>query len=156
MPAMRTVPRRNFTSAECGLGHQVGGHDGARGIIETVGMQSGDQPGQGIGDLGGVEFHSDHAGGCRQHLRGRQLEQLGRRFRCGQRHRIARARGAIGVAGVHQNGARQSAASALQVAPAEPHGRGLHAVLREYRGRRSGQAADDQARSSFSAWRMPA
>ena len=113
MPAMRTVPRRSFTSAKAVLGTRSVVMMARGGIVETVGAQAAHQRGRALMILARVEFHADHAGGGGQHLRGRQLAAVcAAALRGGQRHRVARARGAIGVARVHQNGAHHAAASA--------------------------------------------
>ena len=61
----------------------------------------------------------------------------------GQRDGIAGAGGAVGVAGIDEDGADQ-ALGRSEVTAAEAHRRGLHAILREDGGRVGGEAGDDQ------------
>ena len=61
----------------------------------------------------------------------------------GLRHGIARPRGAIGVARVHDDGPHLSLGG-LQQPPAQLHRRGLHVVLREDGGGIGRKAGDDQ------------
>jgi hypothetical protein len=143
MPATRTAAAPQVGFGEGGFDHQVGGHDGAGGVFEARRRKARHQPRQGGGDLGAVHFHADHASGCGEHLRHRQLENLGGRARGGQRHGVAGARGAVGVAGIHQNGA-DAALRQRQMAAAQPDRRRLHAVAREHGGGGGVETGDDQ------------
>ena len=139
--AHRAPPQRDLHGG--GLGDQVRGHDGARGVLETVRAQAVNQARQRVHDLAAVHLHADDPRGGRQHLRRPQREQLRGRLARGQRHAVARARGAVGVPGVHQDGAH-GALGQRQMAPRQLERSRLHAVLREYGGRIGGQSADDQ------------
>ena len=80
MPAMRTVPRRSFTSREGRLGDQVGGHDGARRVVESrPSRRPATSRGSASDDLSRIQFHADHAGGGGQHLRHRHAAAVSRR-----------------------------------------------------------------------------
>ena len=128
---------------ESGLADQVGGHDGAGGVFESGGREAVDQARQGGGDFGAVHFHANHAGGCGEHLRHRQLEDFGGGAGGGQRHGVAGAGGAVGVAGIHEDGA-DAAFRQRQMAAAQPDRRRLHAVAREHGGGIGGKTGDDQ------------
>ena len=61
----------------------------------------------------------------------------------GQRHAVASASGAIGIARIDQHGAHQTA-RLFQMKARDSHRRGLHAVLREDGGGGSGRVGDDE------------
>src|ERR1039458_3685806 len=106
-------------------------------------MEARRQTRQRVDNLVRFHLHPNHASGNGQHLADRQPQQPGRRLASGERHGMARTRGAIGVARVHQNCARQPMREP-QMAPAKLDRRGLHAVLREDGGGGGGKAADNQ------------
>ena len=57
------------------------------------------------GDQVRIQFDSDDAGRRGKNVIHRKAQQLGGGLTAGERHPIAGPRGAIGIAGVHQNGA---------------------------------------------------
>ena len=129
--------------AEGHLRHLIGGEDGARGVREAVLGQAVEQTRQGIDDELGVQFDADHAGGSGQHFGHRRLQHPRHRAAGGQRGPAAGAGRAIGVAGVHQDGAGD-AARRSQVLSRQQHRRGLHAVAGEHRRRRGRRLREDQ------------
>src|SRR5205823_6083618 len=77
-----------------------------------------------------VQFHADDAGGSRQHLSGRELEQFGQGSGGVGGNFFAVARGAVGVAGVDQHGADHTFRSP-HIRTGQLHGGGLNLVLGE-------------------------
>ncbi len=69
MPAMRTVPRRSLTSAKASLATRSVVRMARATLPKPSSREAGDQARQRVDDELGVQFHADHAGGSRQHLR---------------------------------------------------------------------------------------
>ena len=78
---------RAFDLRERGLHGQVGGHDGARRVLETVRRSSpATSAGQRVDDQLRVQFDADHSGRCGQHFFGFAPMRFGRRARRFDRH----------------------------------------------------------------------
>ncbi len=143
MPATRTAPRRRWASAKAVLQTRSVVMMARAASSNRAGERPSTRRGRAVGDFGAVHFHANHAGGCGEHLRHRQLEDFGGGAGGGQRHGVAGAGGAVGVAGVHEDGA-DAAFRQRQMAAAEPDRRRLHAVAREHGGGAGIEAGDDQ------------
>jgi len=131
--------------ARAGLGHGVGGHDrlGRARPVRFAAIGKGAR--QRRNDALHRQGLHDHAGGKRQDLRTVAAER-GREFdTTAARARQAVLAGAgIRVAGIHQQRAHRL--RERQMFPAQDHGRGAKAVLREYAGdaRAFGKPHDQQ------------
>ena len=143
MPAMRTVPRRSFTSPKASFATRSVVMMARATSLKRSSARSAIKLRKRFLDQREIQLDADHAGGCRQHLRGRQFQELRRGAAGGQGHALAGARGAVGVAGIHQDGAHLAPRNAQMLA-AELHGCGLHAVLRENGGGGGGHAGNNE------------
>ena len=116
-----------------GLHHSVGGEDRPGGVFKATRRESRGKIGYGVHDQMRVQLHADHARGRGKNLRWRNVEIITHGIATSQRDAIARLRGAIGIAGVDQHRAHQSARLG-QIPARDSNRRGLHAILREHRG----------------------
>ena len=128
---------------ESHLGDAVRGHDGAGSFRKTRLVQLGNQLRQRLDDALGIQLDSNHARRGRQNLMNWNAESLGGGTARGLRRLHPRARRAVGVSGIGQDGTGFATGGA-QVLAAQLHRRRLNAICSEHRRRGSRHVGDNQ------------